>query len=66
MLTNRFKEVLNACICQSQSAFVPGRQILVNVSIAHECNHFLKNKRSGRDGYMAIKLDMSKAYDRVE
>ena len=37
-----------------------------NVLIAYELIHALKGKRSSRDGYMAMKLDMSKAYDRVE
>ncbi|XP_027155460.1 uncharacterized protein LOC113766368 [Coffea eugenioides] len=45
---------------------VDGRQILDNVMIAHEILHFLKNKRTGKVGFMTIKLDMSKAYDRVE
>lgn len=34
--------------------------------IAYELTHFLQNKRSGCDGYAALKLDMSKAYDGVE
>ena len=31
-----------------------------------ETLHHMKNHRSGRHGFMALKLDMSKAYDRVE
>ncbi|XP_071938995.1 uncharacterized protein [Coffea arabica] len=66
ILVNRLKPYLSRCISKSQSAFVPGRQILDNVILSHELMHFLKNKRHGRMGYMAVKLDMSKAYDRVE
>lgn len=66
ILANRMKAVLGHCISQAQSAFVPGRQIIDNIIIAHECIHFLNNKRYGRDGFMALKIDMAKAYDRVE
>ena len=66
ILANRLKPILELCISKNQSSFIPNRQILDNIIISHECLHFLKNKRQGNDGYTALKLDMSKAYDRVE
>ncbi|XP_027156460.1 uncharacterized protein LOC113757300 [Coffea eugenioides] len=66
VLANRLKQVLHHCISKNQSAFIPGRQILDNIMLSHEFIHYLNNKRLGKDGFMAVKLDMSKAYDRVE
>ena len=66
ILVNRLKPFVSHCISKNQLAFVPGRQILDNVILSHELMHFLKNRRHGRVGFMAVKLDMSKAYDRVE
>lgn len=34
--------------------------------ISFEVMHYLKRKKLGKDGFMALKLDMSKAYDRIE
>lgn len=34
--------------------------------IAQELMHYMKRKSTGKQGWMALKVDMSKAYDRVE
>nr|XP_027062801.1 uncharacterized protein LOC113689183 [Coffea arabica] len=66
ILANRLKNVLSHCINKNQAAFIPGKQILDNVILSHEYLHYMKNKKQGQNGLMAMKLDMSKAYDRVE
>ncbi|KAL0405567.1 UNVERIFIED_CONTAM: hypothetical protein Slati_3870600 [Sesamum latifolium] len=66
VIANRVKPFLGALISDSQSTFVPGRLIMDNMLLAYELNHFLKHKTWGRKGHSSIKLDISKAYDRVE
>jgi hypothetical protein len=66
VLANRLKQILQEIISPNQSAFVPGRLISDNIMLAYEVTHFMQNKRAGAVGYAALKLDMIKAYDRVE
>lgn len=65
-LANRLKPALDSLISPPQSAFVPNRLITDNVLIAFEINHFIRTKARSRKDFMTLKLDVSKAYDRVE
>lgn len=59
------KSMLEKLISSYQSAFIPGRQISENITIAHEIIHKMKNSKS-KKCFMVLKIDMSKSFDRVE
>ncbi|KAK4410300.1 hypothetical protein Sango_0103000 [Sesamum angolense] len=50
----------------SLNAFVPSYLITDNVLIAYELNHFLHHKNWGQNRHVSLKLDVGRAYDRVE
>jgi len=66
VLSFRLKKLLPGLISETQSAFVAGRLITDNILIAQENFHALWTNPACRKKYIAIKTDMSKAYDRVE
>ncbi|XP_060969090.1 uncharacterized protein LOC133036597 [Cannabis sativa] len=66
VMANRLKHLLSKIISEFQSAFIPGRLITDNVIVSFEILHYLRHKQQGKNGCMTLKLDMSKAYDRME
>ena len=66
VLCQRLKICLPRLISETQSAFVPGRLISDNILIAKEMFHSLRTNKSCQNKFMAIKTEMSKAYDRIE
>ena len=66
VLANRLKKILPYIISESQSAFQSSKAITDNILVAFETLHHIKNQKSKKGGFMAMKLDMSKAYDWVE
>ncbi|XP_030478290.1 uncharacterized protein LOC115695360 [Cannabis sativa] len=66
VVANRLKNVMPTIIFDTQSAFLQGHLISDNMMNAYEIMHHLKRKRRGRDGYLALKLHVNKAYDKLE
>lgn len=66
VLANRLKKVLPHIIIEHQSAFTKDRLISNNILVAFETLHCMQRYNLGTSGFIALKLDMSKSYDRVE
>lgn len=64
LLANRMKSLLDKVISLYQSTFLSSRQISDNIVVAHEIVHLMKKKK-GKVGWLGVKIDMSKAFDRV-
>lgn len=66
VLANRLKPLLPVLISEEQSAFVAGRQIQDNVLMVQEVIHQLRTRKRKHHFQAVLKVDMQKAYDRIE
>lgn len=64
MMVIRLKNVISKLIGPAQSSFIPGRLSIDNIVVVQEAVHSMRRKK-GRKGWMLLKLDLEKAYDRV-
>ena len=65
VIVTRLRPYLDKLISPLQAAFVPGRKGIDNAIIAQEVIHSI-NKKKGKVGYMALKIDLEKVYDKLE
>lgn len=65
MVANVMIFFLNEIISPTQSTFVPRQFIMDNVLVAYEINHGIHTRVQVNQHFMALKLDVSKAYDMI-
>ena len=65
IIVNRLRPLLDKMVDSAQVAFVPNKWINENIVLAHEIVHSFKHTRK-KKGFLGIKLDFQKAYDRME
>ena len=65
IINARLRPFLDKLISPLQSAFVLGRKSVDNAIMVQEIIHSLSKKR-GKVGYMALKIDLEKAYDKLK
>lgn len=64
VIANRFRTIFPKIIGQEQVRFIAGKSIVDNVIIAQEVLHSMISKKNLH--WMAVKIDLEKAYDRVK
>ena len=63
ILAGRIQKVLPSIISNEQGAFLKGKQILDDIPVENECAH---SRYKDRLPGLICKLDLAKAYDRVD
>ncbi|KAK5770849.1 hypothetical protein PVK06_047006 [Gossypium arboreum] len=63
VIANRFKHIFPKIIAQEQTGFIAERNINENIILAQEVVHSMRCQKKRK--WMAIKINLEKAYDRV-
>lgn len=63
VLSNRLRQLMREIVYSMQGAFIKGMRIINEILIANEC---VDVRRKSREKGVVCKLDMEKAYDRVD
>lgn len=64
MMVMRLKSVISKLIGPTQASFIPRRLSIDNIVVVQEAVHSIRRKK-GRKGWMLLKLNLEKAYDRI-
>ncbi|GJT66702.1 reverse transcriptase [Tanacetum coccineum] len=64
VMANRLKPFMHRIISPQQSAFIPGRLIQDCIVVANEAFHYIRNKKKRDQRVMALKLDLTKTFDK--
>ena len=65
IIVNKIRPLMPQLISPFQTAFIPGRKGLDNMMITQEILHSM-GKKKGRTGVMGLKIDLEKAFDKLE
>lgn len=64
VLAQRLKVVMETLVIRTQCSFVSHRHSSDNIIVTKEVIHSMRHKKENK-GWMAIKIDLEKAYDRL-
>lgn len=65
IIAMRLRRIIESLVSPCQCSFIPNRHSSDNIVIAQEVFHSMRSKK-GKKGWMAIKVDLEKAYDKLK
>ncbi|GMI76197.1 hypothetical protein HRI_001289000 [Hibiscus trionum] len=65
VVARRLKPLFPLLICPNQTSFIAGRSIVDNIIVNQEAIHSMRTAKN-KQGWMAIKVDLEKAFDRLQ